>query len=236
MTNKNDETDVPARVEMKPAAAHLQLELPIAGGVIIRPTGVHIPETAGKADVEKAFDVAFRMADWATMVQSSLVEQSRERFGDDWVRSILQKRGIQQQEVKQLLRLEAVTVRVPDLTAEHHFAVSKLDVVDQGRWLETAREHGLSAADLRASIRAGCVVRAVVQSHTNGEEPSRISSVMSPQFIGQAFRRWQTDPETQRSMKQWPVEMWRQLRDVLKPIVAFYGLVLETIEEKEGGK
>lgn len=235
MTTPND-TGTLSRVEMKPAPDHFQLELPISGGVIIRPTGAVIPPEATKADVEKALDVAFRMSDWAALVQSSLVQQSRDRFGDEWTRSVLQKRGIHQKEVAQLLRLEAVVVRRPDLTAEHHFAVSKLEELDQSRWLETAREHGLSAADLRASIRANSVVRAVVQQHTSLGDPARMSAMPSPLSIGMAFKRWQADRDVQASMRKWPVELWRETRDALRPIVEFYAICLDTIARAEGGK
>lgn len=218
---------------MKASAPHLQLEFPLAGGAVATPTGLRLPPGISLGDYEKVIDVVFRMEDMAAMCKSDAVRLGRERFGDAPVSKILRTRGVGQSEVKELLRLEAVEVRVADLTVEHHFAVSALDREDQARWLEAARVHELSAGDLRASVRAGVVCRAQLKEH--GENGGRISATSSPESLGVSFARWRN--EVTASLGMWSVERWREARDQFEPMARFHAMCCLRVEafEKQGG-
>lgn len=228
MTNHETTMTVP----LAPCAQHLQLEIPLAGGVIATPTGMRVPPDISKADFEHALDVVFRMEDWAALCKSDAIAAARARFGDAEAGHMLRRRGIDQRQVQKLFRLESVEVRVADLSAEHHFAVSGLDAIDQGRWLETARREHLSGADLRASIRANAVVRAVPQVRAEGGS-ERLSATTSPHSIGLAFVRWRAEAEG--SLDSWPVELWRSVRDALEPVARFYEVAVVRVRDAEAG-
>ncbi len=189
-------------------------ELPISiPGFRFQKTGLQIDEALTEDDWKSGLSLLQR------------AEESLRWWVGDWVAFGEKRYGRTYEEIEQITGLSRGSLwnaayvsgavepsrRREDLSWSHHQEVAKLEPEDQMKWLELAESNSMTVPDLRASIKAGEVVKAA--SRASG----KIGTIQAIHF---EFVQWRKKIETKTI--DWTPTQWLGVLDELKPIVEFY--------------
>lgn len=142
--------------------------------------------------------------------------ERRPEWGEKYTEAI-KLTGLDYQTVKQCLWVSKsvdMVRRRTNLDWSHHAEVAALDPKRQEQWLGAADKKSLSTRELRASIKAGHVVRT---TEIKSAEASN-TGIYSPQAVRIMFDRALRQATTHIAVKDWPKAMRNAWKAELAPI------------------
>lgn len=134
--------------------AEMELAIPSASGLTLTSRGVVMDGDPSESQIETGLKEASRLCKALEFVIGDLIVCSEDKYHtcyekwEDWTG--LKKRRLQ--DVAATCRAIPLDQRFPQLSLEHHRAVTKLDPASRKKWLELAMKHGMGHSRLRKSI------------------------------------------------------------------------------------
>jgi len=166
------------------------------------------------------------MADWRL--------SGRREFGDERVAEAESQLELDFKDLRAAAALEALECRVPALTDEHHFVVSKAKLAsedDRQQWLDRAEREELSPAELRLSIKAGEVVR---MTPRGGSNLNPEAGVVTIEGTTQKFLMWEREVRAKGFPLKWDTTRLVKVLSLLNPVGNVIAEVIEEIERRDG--
>jgi len=162
-----------------------------------------------------------RMKDCTRFMIGDLILFSEAIYGEKYAQ-LMDETGYAYESLAQMVRVcKAVPhvrrVQHTNVTFEHHYEVAKLKPEDQVKWLEITKTEGLTKSELRASIKAGCVVRAV-----QADKPEKEDGVLTIEGIVGWATKWIKDVTEKQPIEEWSNDRRAKVKAELHPVIEFY--------------
>lgn len=167
------------------------------------------------------------MADWRL--------SGRREFGDERVAEAESQLELDFKDLKAAAALEALECRVPSLTDEHHFVVSKAKLAsdeDRQQWLERAEREDLSPSELRESIKAGEVVRAAPKDGSFLNADATVAGVVTIEGTTQKFLLWEREVRAKGFPEKWDTTRLAKVLNLLNPVGNMIADLVEELEKR----
>lgn len=149
-------------------------------------------------------------------MQTDWIQSMRADLGNESAAEILRTVGFPSAEFEKTKLLASISVRDYELTPEHHYAIALagLDETAQKMWVDLAKEHNLTPADLKESIKKGTPTK--ITKDPAKREPAGVTTWGAIRMEFETMQRRIGD-----DWKNWTIEEIDGVFAQIEPIVRF---------------